>query len=110
MRRADRAGRRKAAEETGAETLLAGFEPQLATLADGVPVGPGWLFEIKLDGYRALAVLDAGDVRLISRTGLDWADRFSAIAESSARPIIGARSMPRTCCTIAPRTIPPSRS
>jgi bifunctional non-homologous end joining protein LigD len=58
------------------------FEPQLATLVDQVPAGAGWLFEMKLDGYRALAVVEGGEVRLTSRKGQDWSERFSVIAEA----------------------------
>jgi bifunctional non-homologous end joining protein LigD len=65
--------------------VLTRFEPQLATLVDHVPSAPGWLFEMKFDGYRALAVVDDGDVRLISRNRLEWAERFSAIAEALRR-------------------------
>lgn len=65
--------------------VLTRFEPQLATLVDRVPSEPGWLFEMKFDGYRALAVIDDGDVRLISRNGLEWAERFSAIAAALRR-------------------------
>jgi bifunctional non-homologous end joining protein LigD len=54
--------------------------PQLATLVDAPPEGPEWLHEIKLDGYRLMCRIDRGAVRLISRNGLDWTDRFPAIA------------------------------
>lgn len=37
---------------------------------------PGWMFEPKLDGYRITAFIDNGRVRLISRGGHDYADRF----------------------------------
>jgi bifunctional non-homologous end joining protein LigD len=79
------AGKRRTTKKSGAEAVLAQFEPQLGTLVDHVPEGPGWIFEMKLDGYRALAVIDDGDVRLISRNGLEWAERFSAIAEALQR-------------------------
>jgi ATP-dependent DNA ligase len=38
--------------------------------------------EIKLDGYRMAARLDNGDVRLLTRTGLDWTSKYPAIPEA----------------------------
>jgi hypothetical protein len=60
------------------------FEPQLATLGDSAPEGDEWLHEMKLDGYRILCRIDGGDVRLLSRNGKDWTDRFAEIAEAAA--------------------------
>ncbi|WP_127145500.1 DNA ligase D [Pelagibacterium montanilacus] len=51
-------------------------EPQLATLVDTVPTGADWLFEMKYDGYRCLAALDGDTVRLYTRNGHDWTDKF----------------------------------
>src|SRR5947209_13317003 len=58
--------------------------PQLATLVKQAPDGPNWLHEIKLDGYRMTARLDNGDVRLLTRTGLDWTTKYPVIAEALA--------------------------
>jgi len=58
--------------------------PQLATLVTQAPDGPAWLHEIKLDGYRMAARLDNGNVRLRTRTGLDWTSKYPAIAEALA--------------------------
>jgi bifunctional non-homologous end joining protein LigD len=46
------------------------------------PDGPEWLHEIKYDGYRMHARLDRGAVRLLTRTGLDWAHKYPAIASA----------------------------
>ena len=54
--------------------------PCLATLVEAPPEGPGWLHEIKWDGYRLMARLDQGQVRLDTRSGHDWTARFPTIA------------------------------
>ena len=59
--------------------------PQLATLADHPPRGDNWVHEIKFDGYRLEAHLQDGEVRLITRAGNDWTDRFGAVVEALSR-------------------------
>lgn len=54
----------------------------LATLVDSAPSGDDWLHEIKYDGYRIAARVDGDDVRLISRNGLDWTNRFGEVAKA----------------------------
>jgi bifunctional non-homologous end joining protein LigD len=55
--------------------------PHLATLVDAVPAGNGWKHEIKFDGYRALVAAAGGEVRVYTRKGLDWTDKFAPLAE-----------------------------
>ncbi len=55
---------------------------QLASLSDNVPKGKEWLYEVKYDGYRILAYAEAGSVRLISRNGNDYTEKFKDIAVS----------------------------
>jgi bifunctional non-homologous end joining protein LigD len=54
----------------------AAIQPMLATLAEKPFDDPAWLFEIKWDGYRAIAFLEKGKVRLVSRTQNDLTARF----------------------------------
>jgi bifunctional non-homologous end joining protein LigD len=54
--------------------------PQLATLVDRIPEGEGWGYEIKFDGYRILARIDRGEVKLFTRSGKDWTARFGSLA------------------------------
>jgi bifunctional non-homologous end joining protein LigD len=54
--------------------------PQLARLAAAPPAGRGWLHEMKFDGYRIQARIEAGKAVLRSRNGLVWTDRFGALA------------------------------
>jgi bifunctional non-homologous end joining protein LigD len=56
------------------------FRPQLATAVASAPEGDDWLHEIKYDGYRLLCFIEEGRVRLTTRNGRDWTDRFAAVA------------------------------
>jgi bifunctional non-homologous end joining protein LigD len=56
------------------------IEPCLPSPATAPPSGPGWLHEIKHDGFRILAQRDNADVRLITRAGNDFSYRFPFIA------------------------------
>jgi bifunctional non-homologous end joining protein LigD len=56
------------------------IEPCLPSPAKAPPSGPGWLHEIKHDGFRILARKDAAGVRLITRAGTDFSSRFPFIA------------------------------
>jgi len=66
------------------------LQPQLATLAGQAPDGPEWLHEIKYDGYRLLARIEDGKVRLITRGGLDWTAKFRSLADQ-----LGELPLPR---------------
>jgi bifunctional non-homologous end joining protein LigD len=63
------------------------YRAMLATLEDGVPSGSGWLFEVKWDGYRALAYVRHGEVALVSRNGNYLTDRFRGIANAIPRSL-----------------------
>ena len=58
--------------------------PQLARLADDVPAGNGWMHEIKFDGYRAIVAAKGDDVRVYTRSGKDWTDKFGPLVETIA--------------------------
>lgn len=58
---------------------LSRIDPQLATLVDRPPAGDGWVYEVKFDGYRMLASVDAKRVKLRSRNGLDWSQALAPI-------------------------------
>jgi len=61
--------------------------PQLCTPVDRPPVGEGWCHEIKFDGYRVQLRVEDGEATLKTRKGLDWTEKFQAIAkEASALP------------------------
>jgi DNA ligase D-like protein (predicted ligase) len=58
------------------------IKPQLAKLVERAPDGPDWLHELKLDGYRMHARLDAGRAQILTRRGNDWTDKYPAIAKA----------------------------
>ena len=69
---------RKPAAKSDAK--LPGFrKPQLATLVDDVPAGNGWMHEIKFDGYRAMVAAKGDQVRVYTRSGKDWTDKFAPL-------------------------------
>jgi bifunctional non-homologous end joining protein LigD len=63
--------------------LPAKLSPQLATLVSAVPPG-NWVVETKFDGYRLLARIEGGDVRLFTRNGNDWTAKLKPIAKAVA--------------------------
>ena len=64
------------------------IEPDLAGLAERPPTGPGWAHELnKYDGYRLHARLERGRVRHLTRSGLDWSEKYpTVVAAVSALP------------------------
>jgi bifunctional non-homologous end joining protein LigD len=61
------------------------IEPCLPSPAKAPPPGPGWIHEIKHDGFRILARRDNAGVRLITRAGNDFSSRFPFIATAVAK-------------------------
>ena len=59
-------------------------DAQLAKLVSAFPEGDDWLYELKYDGYRMLAFIEGGLVRLVTRNGNDYTDRFPSVADSLA--------------------------
>lgn len=55
----------------------------LATLVAMPPKGSDWAFEVKWDGYRVAVHIEKGGVRILTRGGHDWTDRFPSIAEEA---------------------------
>jgi ATP-dependent DNA ligase len=75
-------------EETGVRTVVMPiektkahfFEPMLLLASGSLPEGDEWEYELKLDGYRAIAFKSQGRVQLRSRNNKDFALRYAAIA------------------------------
>lgn len=67
------------------EAMPSFVTPQLASMAELPPHGGDWVHELKLDGYRIQARLQAGRetyVQLLTRTALDWTHRMRSIADA----------------------------
>ena len=65
--------------------LPSGFiEPCLAVVADKVPRTLGWAHEIKHDGYRMQLRIASDRIRLFTRRGFDWTERYPWVSESAA--------------------------
>jgi hypothetical protein len=91
---------------TDAVALPEWVRPQLTQLVDAAPEGDQWLHEIKYDGYRMHARLDRGAVKLLTRTGLDWTDKYPAIANAVAALDARQAYLDGELCGIGPDGIP----
>jgi bifunctional non-homologous end joining protein LigD len=58
------------------------IEPCLPSTADQPPSGPEWIHEIKHDGYRLMTRRDPIGIRLLTRRGNDWSERFPRVVEA----------------------------
>ena len=80
-------------------------EPMLLLRTERLPEGPDWLYEVKLDGYRALAVKSGGYVQLRSRNDNDFAARYANVTKAlEAMP--DETDLLQTGCAGSGRVIP----
>ena len=68
-----------------ASTLPAWTPPQLCQPVETTPSGPQWLHEIRLDGFRMAARVERGRVQLLTRTGLDWSDKYPSVSAALSK-------------------------
>jgi hypothetical protein len=71
------------------------FEFCFPTKAASVPDRPNWLHEVKYDGYRIRLERDGDRVRLITRGGYNWTDRYPWIVESALKAQLRSRGHPK---------------
>lgn len=64
------------------------LSPQLATLVSAPP-GGDWMYEVKYDGYRIMARIADGEVKLFSRNGHDWTQRMAPQAAALTKLKLG---------------------
>ena len=77
--------RKREDDADGGSASRAEYAPMLATLAEDVPRGAGWSFEVKWDGYRALAYVRGSETTLVSRNRNDLTSRFASVATAVSR-------------------------
>src|SRR5438045_3965232 len=78
--------KRPSPRHTVPKVHMPGFvEPCDPTLQEQAPTGPGWVYEIKTDGYRAQVNIRDGEVTVYSRSGYDWTKQFAAIAAAAKK-------------------------
>ena len=71
--------------DTPRAALPSKLSPQLATLVDGPPAdADNWVWELKFDGYRLLARVEAGKAQLFTRNGHDWTAKMPRLAQAVA--------------------------
>ncbi|HEX5470084.1 MAG TPA: DNA ligase D [Gaiellaceae bacterium] len=71
----------------GAESAHRRYSPMLASLAEKLPTGRGWLYEAKWDGYRTITYVTNGDAELRTRKDQDYTERFGDIARAVPRAL-----------------------
>ena len=74
-------------DDDGAHVEPRRYKPMLATLDTRVPAADGWTFEVKFDGFRALAYITGGECRLESRNDNDLTGRFPEVAKAIAKAV-----------------------
>jgi bifunctional non-homologous end joining protein LigD len=77
----------KGHDDAADEAVQGSYRPMLASLDADVPHGDGWSFEVKFDGFRALAYVRGGDCRLVSRNDNDLTGRFPDVAKALAKAV-----------------------
>lgn len=75
----------KSVRSKGKEKLVKFYQPMLATLSGAAFDDPNWIFEIKWDGYRAIAETGKDEIKLYSRNGLSFKQLYPSLAEELKR-------------------------
>jgi bifunctional non-homologous end joining protein LigD len=82
------------------------IKPQLTRLVDEAPAGGGWVHEIKYDGYRIHAQIDHSDIKLLTRTGLDWSHRYRRTIEALGSLKVKSAYLDGELCALYPNGVP----
>jgi DNA ligase D-like protein (predicted ligase) len=98
--------RAKANKRAGDGTSPTWVEPQLCKLVEKAPSGPGWLHEIKFDGYRMAARISDGQVALLTRSGLDWTAKYPSIVAALKKLKVHSAYIDGELCGVGPDGIP----
>jgi DNA ligase D-like protein (predicted ligase) len=101
-RRAQGSIKRTSETSNGSDPLPRFVAPQLSLLRKEARSGDEWVHELKYDGYRLHARIDRGEVRLLTRTGLDWTHRYQATAEALRGLPAGRAYLDGELCAVRP--------
>lgn len=82
---AKKAAAKPAAKGKAVKAMPDFVPPMLCKLTDRPPEGDVWVHEVKFDGYRMQARIEAGKCVMRTRKGLDWTKRFATIAREAAK-------------------------
>jgi bifunctional non-homologous end joining protein LigD len=77
----------KGHDDDAHEAVQGTYRPMLASLDTRVPSGEAWTFEVKFDGYRAIAYIRGGECRLVSRNDNDLTARFADVAKALVKAV-----------------------
>ena len=80
--------------------------PQLSQPVEKPPSGPQWVHEIKLDGFRMAARIDNGRVQLLTRTGLDWTNKYPCAIAALANVRVKAAYIDGELCGVDEAGLP----
>jgi bifunctional non-homologous end joining protein LigD len=80
--------------------------PQLCQPVQIAPSGPQWLHEIKLDGFRMSARISGGRAQLLTRTGLEWSDKYPGIVAALAKLCVKSAYPDGELCGVGPDGLP----
>lgn len=73
----------KVVRKRKADPFPSDASPQLAKLTDRAPVGPQWIYELKLDGYRTFIQIQKNSIKFITRNGHDWTTKYSELVKNA---------------------------
>jgi len=88
-----------------AAELPSRVQPCLPTLVSKPPVGDEWQHEVKWDGYRLICFKDGSSVRLQTRNGFDWTERFPGIAQALRSLKAKTAILDGEACILDPRGV-----
>jgi DNA ligase D-like protein (predicted ligase) len=80
--------------------------PQLTQLSATAPSGSQWIHEIKLDGFRMAARIERGRAQLLTRTGLDWSDKYPSVVAALSKVQAKATYLDGELCGVGDDGLP----
>ncbi len=94
------------AREDATSPLPSWILPQLCQSVETAPSGLQWLHEIKLDGFRMSARIERGRLQLLTRTGLDWSDKYTGVVAALAKVRVATAYLDGELCGVGDDGLP----